>query len=139
VGRLCPKTRRSHYPRRGYADTWALYTYLHEAEGAESGFRNYIAEEKKFIATLAFPSEIWEGLASPQEGSDKIYWTILEGDDLHAFRSNRYTLICEREDWHPAVSLIEALQTHQQLAYLHKIAHQMLDDGNMWPSRPSGK
>src|SRR5690349_19969836 len=110
------------------------YTYLHDAEGEESGFRNYTAEEKKFIATLAFPSDIWEGLASPQEGSDEIYWTVLEGDDLLAFRSNRYTIICERDDWHPAVSLTDALQMHPISSPFHKIAHQMLDDGDMWPS-----
>ena len=115
------------------------FTHFYEAESAESGFRIYTAEEKKFIAALAFPSEIWEWLALPQVGSDEVGWTILEGDDLHAFRSNHYIVICEREDWHPAVSSSEAFQTHPKLAHLHKIAHQLLDGGSMWPRRPPGK
>src|SRR5258708_36759403 len=112
------------------------YTHFHEAEGAESGFRIYTAEQKKSIAKLAFPSEIWEGNALPQVGSDEIYWTILEGDELEAFRANRYSVICEQEDWHPSVSPLVIFHNYPERPNLPQTARRLHDRGEIRNSEP---
>src|SRR5258707_9051560 len=70
------------------ADMLVLMHCVHrlEAESAVGSILERLTGERKMISELAYPSAVWEWNAIPQSGSQEIYWTILEGDELVAFR-----------------------------------------------------
>ncbi|MEP7289360.1 MAG: hypothetical protein ABI947_26715 [Chloroflexota bacterium] len=72
-----------------------------EAFSAKQTLLNLLRTEKRMVAKLAHPKEFWEWNASTQVDSAEIVWTVLEGDELTAFRADQYPLRCKREAWHP--------------------------------------
>ncbi len=89
------------------------------------------------ISELAYPSEVWEWNAIPQSGSQEIYWTILEGDELVAFRSDKYAVICESEEWHPTDLVTDMMQLYPEVAHLRNKLLRSLDNDEQEARSPS--
>lgn len=72
-----------------------------EAFAVKQGILEFLWENKKLIADLAFPREVWEWNAETPAQSDSVSWIVLKGKDLVAFRAKQYPLRCEPGAWHP--------------------------------------
>lgn len=84
------------------AEYMVLQHCIHTAEAlcVKQGIFNFLETERHMLATLAYPTEVWEWIALVPEGRD-IYWTAIEGTDLAAFRKEQYPLSFHLKDWHP--------------------------------------
>src|SRR5258706_3737007 len=126
-------------PNIQQADMLALRHFIHrpEAELAVGSILKYLKRQRKMISKLAYPSEVWEWNAMPQSGSKEIYWTILEGDELTAFRNDNYAIICEMEEWRPTNLVTDTIQLQPELAHLRNKVVRSLDNEEQNAHSPS--
>ena len=75
--------------------------YEAEAMSVEQGILDFLRRENHMLANLTFPQEFWEWTASTQKPASNLWWTVLEGKTLAAFRANQWSLRCTHEDWNP--------------------------------------
>jgi hypothetical protein len=115
--------------------TVKLCRFEWEALSAEQGLQDFLLNDRRLIADLAFPRELWEWIAWPQIGSTNLYWTELQGDELVDFRTGRRPILCAREDWNPSQQdlLAEVFEGQPDATYLANKVRRMLNESTMDP------
>ena len=113
---------------RQCADYW-------EAETAERGLRHRLWKARRRIAKLAQPSEVWEWNALPELRSADMEWTVLESDELAAFRNGQHHIVCAREKWHPPQKdlLAEYCERHPEYASSEDKIRRLLKEAMIDP------